>query len=125
MASPVRRIPTQAEFRIFVGVGGHDLAEVDAVKISLRVGFVADGLRECVGDHIVAVHGAALIVHNTFLDDGRAHLAAGHGGQVHFLKLVVIAPGNRSAMARGRGKFPRRHVDREVAYLFQSAVGVP
>lgn len=84
---PLRFIlPAQTELRIFVGVCRHDFAEVDAVGISPRVGFVEDSLRERVGEHVVAVYGAALIVHKAFLDNGRKHLA-GLGAAVRCISL--------------------------------------
>ena len=116
--------PTQSHLCVFVSIGSYDLTEINTMEIPFRVGLVADGLGQCVRNDIVAVYGAALVVDNAFLDNGRAHFVAGNGGKVRFLKLVVIAPGYGSAVAGGRRQLPRGHIHGEVADLLQAAVSV-
>ncbi len=99
---PSHLFGAQAGGRIFVGVGRYDLPKVDAVEISTGISFLAHRLHQRLGRHIIPMQRPALVVHNAFLDNGRAHLPAWNRRQVRLLKLVVISPGNRPAMAHGR-----------------------
>ena len=60
----------QARACIFIGIGSHDLPEVDAVEISAGIEFLAHRLRQRLGRQIVTVQRPALVVNDTLLDNG-------------------------------------------------------
>jgi len=66
----------QACAGIFVGIGSYDLPKVDAVEISTGIEFLAHCLRQRLGRQIITMQRPALVVNDTLLDNGRAHLSA-------------------------------------------------
>ena len=60
----------QARACIFIGIGSHDLPEVDAVEISAGIEFLAHRLRQRLGRQIITMQRPALVVNDTLLDNG-------------------------------------------------------
>ena len=84
------RVPADIAAGIVEPVGGHDLVKLHAVRISVRVELINDGLRDGRRFEAVAGNGAALVMDDSLFDDRHPHLAGSRDSEAAINKLPMV-----------------------------------